>query len=84
MKSGDLVECAYTILLTAAKNALNPLTYLRVYLNAAQTMVANFQPILAASYHGKQAQKILQLGNYPQPIIKRLEEWGLPNTYYFL
>ncbi len=34
LKSGALAECAYTILLTAAKNGLNPLTYLRAYLNA--------------------------------------------------
>jgi len=34
LKSGALAECAYTILLTAVKNCLNPLTYLRAYLNA--------------------------------------------------
>lgn len=32
--SGDLAECAYTVLLTAAQNGLNPLTYLRAYLDA--------------------------------------------------
>lgn len=32
--SGDLAECAYTVLLTAAQNGLNPLTYLRAYLEA--------------------------------------------------
>jgi len=33
-KSGVLTESAYTILLTADKNGLNPLTYLRAYLDA--------------------------------------------------
>ncbi len=33
-KSGDLTESSYTILLTADKNELNPLTYLRAYLDA--------------------------------------------------
>ena len=32
--SGALAECAYTVLLTANKHGLNPLTYLRAYLNA--------------------------------------------------
>ena len=32
--SGALTEAAYTVLLTAAKNDLNPLTYLRAYLDA--------------------------------------------------
>ena len=32
--SGQLAECAYTVLLTAARNGLNPLTYLRAYLDA--------------------------------------------------
>ena len=34
LKSGILAECAYSVLMTAAKNDLNPLTYLRAYLNA--------------------------------------------------
>ena len=34
LSSGALTECAYTVLLTAAKNSLNPLTYLRAYLDA--------------------------------------------------
>ena len=31
---GVLAECAYTVLLTAARNGLNPLTYLQTYLDA--------------------------------------------------
>lgn len=34
VSSGQLAECAYTVLLTAARNGLNPLTYLRAYLDA--------------------------------------------------
>jgi len=34
VSSGVLAECAYTVLLTAARNGLNPLTYLRAYLDA--------------------------------------------------
>jgi len=34
VSSGQLAECAYTVLLTAARNGLNPLTYLRAYLEA--------------------------------------------------
>ena len=34
LKSGALTESAYTVLLTAAKHGLNPLTYLRAYLDA--------------------------------------------------
>jgi len=34
ISSGQLAECAYTVLLTAARNGLNPLTYLRAYLDA--------------------------------------------------
>ena len=34
LSSGALTEAAYTVLLTAAKNGLNPLTYLRAYLDA--------------------------------------------------
>lgn len=34
ISSGHLAECAYTVLLTAARNGLNPLTYLRAYLDA--------------------------------------------------
>ena len=34
LSSGALTACAYTVLLTAAKNGLNPLTYLRAYLDA--------------------------------------------------
>jgi transposase len=34
LNSGQLAECAYTVLLTAARNGLNPLTYLRAYLDA--------------------------------------------------
>ena len=34
VNSGQLAECAYTVLLTAARNGLNPLTYLRAYLDA--------------------------------------------------
>ena len=32
--SGALTESAYTVLLSAAGNSLNPLTYLRAYLDA--------------------------------------------------
>ena len=34
VSSGQLAECAYTVLLTAARHGLNPLTYLRAYLDA--------------------------------------------------
>jgi len=34
LNSGKLTESAYTVLLTAAKHRLNPLTYLRAYLDA--------------------------------------------------
>jgi transposase len=34
LKSGELTESAYSILLTAARHGLNPLTYLRAYLDA--------------------------------------------------
>ena len=34
LASGALTEAVYTVLLTAAKNGLNPLTYLRAYLDA--------------------------------------------------
>jgi len=34
VSSGQLAECAYTVLLTAARNGLNPLTYVRAYLDA--------------------------------------------------
>ena len=34
ISSGQLAEGAYTVLLTAAKHGLNPLTYLRAYLDA--------------------------------------------------
>ena len=34
LSSGELTESAYTVLLTAAKHGLNPLTYLRAYLDA--------------------------------------------------
>lgn len=34
LNSGALAECAYTVLLTAAKHGLNPLTYLRAFLDA--------------------------------------------------
>lgn len=34
ISSGQLAEGAYTVLLTAARNGLNPLTYLRAYLDA--------------------------------------------------
>lgn len=34
LSSGELTESAYSVLLTAAKHGLNPLTYLRAYLDA--------------------------------------------------
>jgi transposase len=34
LKSGTMAECAYSILMTAEKNGLNPLTYLWSYLHA--------------------------------------------------
>jgi transposase len=34
VSSGHLAECAYTVLLTVARAGLNPLTYLRAYLDA--------------------------------------------------
>ena len=34
VSSGALAECAYTVLLTAERNGLNPLTYLSAYLEA--------------------------------------------------
>ena len=34
LSSGALTECVYTVLLTAVKHGLNPLTYLRAYLDA--------------------------------------------------
>jgi transposase len=37
VRSGALAECAYTVLLTAGKHGLNPLTYLRAYLDACAT-----------------------------------------------
>ncbi len=40
-KSGDLTESSYTILLTADKNELNPLTYLRAYLDACAKNAGN-------------------------------------------
>ena len=42
LSSGALTECAYTVLLTAAKHSLNPLTYLRAYLDACA--INNGQP----------------------------------------
>jgi len=41
LSSGALTECAYSVLLTAAKNSLNPLTYLRAYLDACAVNSGN-------------------------------------------
>ena len=56
LSSGALTECAYTVLLTAGKHGLNPLTYLRAYLDAcahngghAPTDLARFLPWTASA-----------------------------------
>jgi len=46
LSSGALTEAAYTVLLTAAKNGLNPLTYLRAYLDACAANGGNLPALL--------------------------------------
>ena len=41
LSSGELTESAYSVLLTADKHGLNPLTYLRAYLNACASHGGN-------------------------------------------
>ena len=61
--SGDLAKCAYTVLLTAAQNGLNPLTYLRAYLDACAANGGQAPRILSIFSRGKPARKTWLPGN---------------------
>ena len=81
--SGQLAECAYTVLLTAARNGLNPLTYVRAYLvTPAPCTAVKRPPTLRRSSPGPPALPTVPPGPCLRASPEQEQGWGLPNTYY--